>query len=256
MPASATHLGTITTANPGSVTQVSSTGGVTHSVLKTMSHEEARAPTSHPLLGSSLNIQGSVVTLLNFSIVYDPGEVAQVTYNYGQAVASDSPEVQNGNLAYPGRLPSSVTEFFELDASMEQKSILRHPRYEDLSESDKQVLAAMLQMGVLDAESIARRESLSTSERAQECADKIESGVTSYLAPKWIWRYRKLNTNWSVSGNLGKISNPYGPAPNIGGNWLFTGVTGNGWDGGALELTATWESSPEGDTWDVDLYNP
>ncbi len=251
----ATHIGTISTTNPGSTTQVSGTSGVTHVVIKTMSHEDARAPTSHPLLGSSLNVQGSVVTLINYSIVYEPGETAQVTYNYGQAVSSDSPEVQNGSLAYPGRLPSSVTEFFELDASMEQKSILRHPRYADLSESDKQVLAAMLQMGVLDADGNPRRDDLSASTLAEECANKIESGVTSYLAPKWIWRYRKLNTSWTIPARLGKIANPHGPAPNIAGNWLFTGVSGNGWEGGALELTATWESSPEGDTWDTDLYS-
>lgn len=251
---SATHLGTINTASPGASTQIASTQGVSHTVRRSMSHAEAQQQTTHPLIGASLNVQGSIVTLLSIQIDYQEGDVAAVAYNYGQAVASDNPEVINGNLAYPGRLPSAVTEFFELDASMEQKSILRHPRYANLTESDKQILGAMIQMGVLDAESAARREGLSTSERANECADKIESGTVSYLAPKWVWRYRKLNTSWSVSRNLGKISNPYGPAPNIAGNWLFTGVTANGWEGGALELTATWESSPEGDEWDADLY--
>lgn len=250
----ATHHGTINTTTSGAQTQVSGSSGVTHSVIKTMTHEEARAQTSHPLIGSSIIVQGSVVSLLNFQITYDPGSTATVVYNYGRSVGSDSNEVQNGNLAYPGRLPSAVTEFFELDASMEQKSILRHPRYLELTEADRQILGAMIQLGVIDADGNARREELSTKARANECADKIESGVTSYLAPKWVWRYRKLNSNWSVDRGLGKISDPYGPAPTINGNWLFTGVTGNGWEGGALEMTATWESSPEGDEWDTDLY--
>ena len=252
----ATHHGTITTTNPGAQTQVSGTDGVTHSIVKTMTHEEARAQTTHPLIGSSINVQGSVVTLLNFQISYNEGNLATVVYNYGQGVATDSPEVQNGNLAYPGRLPSAVTEFFELDASLEAVSILRVSRYAGISTSDRQILAMMIQAGVIDGEGTARRDALSSDARAQECANKIESGTVSVMKPKWVWRYRKLNTNWTVTGNLGKIAQPYGPAPNIDGNWLFMGVTGNGWEGGALELTATWESSPEGDEWDEDLYAP
>ncbi len=252
----ATHHGTITTTNPGSVTQVGA--GVTHSVVKTMTHEQARAAGTHQAMQVNVTVQGHVLSLIDYVITYEPGDLASVVYNYGQAVAVANPEVVpiNGNLAYPGRLPAAVTEFYELDISLEVVSILRHERYDALTTADRQILAMMIQAGPLDGEGNARRDSLSASSLAQECANKIEAGQVSVLKPKHVWRYRKLNTNWVIPSSIGKISQPYGPAPDIDGNWLFTGVTGNGWEGGALELTATWESSPDGDTWDTDLYAP
>ena len=48
---------------------------------------------------------------------------------------------------------------------------------------------------------------------------------------------------------------PPGPVPDIDGNWLYMGSNISGWDGGTFETVHTWESSPEGDTWDTDIYS-
>lgn len=257
---SATHLGTIKTTNPGAQTNSSVTEGVTHTIIKTMSHVEAASPTSHPALGSGISVLGSVAFLINIGITYEPGEVATVIYNYGRAVASDDSNLSvslNTDFGTRGNVsatPRGPTEFFESDCSLEQVSILRHPRYKSIPEADKEILGAMIQNGVLDNDGLPRSRNLSIFKKTKECAEKIINGQVSYLAKKYVWRQRRLNVNWAAGPTLGKISNPAGPAPNHKGNWLFVSVSGSGTRDKADELTFTWESSPEDDEWDEDLY--
>jgi hypothetical protein len=251
----ATQLGLINTASPGRTIEVSDTGGITHVVPRTMKTSAALDPATHPALGAVLQILGNTLTLRGYSISFQEGDIAEVQYRYGSAIENSNPSAPIYSPGYPGNTGTPVTEFYELESTLESVSILRHPRYQNLASTDLQVLGMMIQLGPLDADNTARRESLSSG-LAEECADKIESGTISYLAPKYVWRYRRLGGSWSNPYPLGKKSNPPGPAPSLANaNWLFMGASANGWVGGAFESTYIWESSPAGDVWDSDLYS-
>lgn len=252
----ATHLGLVTTTVPGRTIEVNDQGGITHMVPQTMPHAAALDPATHPQLGTALSIMGSTLTLRGYSIALREDGLAEVQYRYGNAIANDNPNAPTiGVPSYPGRAGTPLTEFYDLDASLESLSLLRHPRYQTLASADLRVLGMMIQLGPLNSDGSSRRAELSGTERAEECADKIEAGTTSYLAPKFIWRYRRLGSAWQSPWPIGKISNPPGPAPSVtNGNWLYMGASGAGWEGGAFEITHTWESSPLGDTWDTQLY--
>lgn len=253
---SATHLGLINIASPGRTIEVTDNSGITHVIPRTMKTSEALDPANHPSMGSLVTILGNTLSLRGYTIALREGDIAEVAYRYGNAVQNSDPgNPGGGSLLFPGINGSPITEFYEIDSTLESLSILRHPRYQTLASADLRVLSTMIQLGPLDANGNPRRNELSGTGRAEECADKIEAGTISYLAPKYTWRYRKLGGGWSIGYSIGKISTPAGPAPNINGNWLFMGATGNGWQGGTFENTFTWESSPIGDKWDEDLYS-
>ena len=252
---SATHLGLINTASPGRTIEVTDNSGITHVIPKTMTTSEALDPASHPFMGSMVTILGNTLSLRGYSIALREGDLAEVSYRYGNAVQNSDPTNPGAGIIFPGVSGSPITDFYDLDSTLESLSIVRHPRYQTLASNDLRVLGMMIQLGPLDADGNARREGLSGTQRAEECANKIEAGTISYLAPKYIWRYRKLGGSWSAPYALGKIGTPVGPAPNIVGNWLYMGAAATGWQGGAFETTYTWESSPAGDEWDNDLYS-
>lgn len=251
----ATQLGKIATPTVGRTIDVSDQGGVTHTVPVIMKTESALDPASHPALGTALQILGNTLTLRGYSIALQEGNIAEVQYRYGNAVENSDPNAPSPIPGYPGNVGTPITDFYDLESSLESVSILRHPRYQSLASEDLRILGMMIQLGPLDADGNARRDGL-VSSRGEECADKIEGGTVSYLAPKYIWRYRRLGGSWSVPYPIGKKSNPPGPAPGLGSsNWLFMGSTANGWVGGTFETTYVWESSPAGDVWDNDLYS-
>lgn len=257
---SATHLGLVTTNGPGRTIEVNDQNGITHMVPRTMPHAAALDPATHPALGTVISIMGARLALRGYSITLLAEGVAEVQYRYGNSIDNsdaNAPITIDGVPLYSGRAGSALTEFYDLDTSLESISILRHPRYQTLASADLRILAAMIQLGPLDANNQPRRSGLTGTDRAEECADKIEAGTITYLAPKYVWRFRKIGGPWNAGGyTLGKVSNPPGPVPNIGeSNWLYMGRQAGGWDGGVFESVHVWESSPQGDTWDADLYD-
>jgi hypothetical protein len=252
---SAKQLGIVTIEGPNATVEVNEDSGVTHVIPKTMPRSVALDPATHPPLRTALSVMGSFVYLKGYSIRLVEGDLAEVEYRYGQSIDSSDPTAnQPGSEMYPGRPATPITEFYETENTLETISILRHPRYKNIGTSDQRILAMMIQLGPIDENGTARSESLE-GQLAKECGAKIEAGVISYLAPKYVWRYRKLGGSWTAPGQPGKIMNPPGPAPNIQGNWLFMGTNASGWAGGVFEITQVWESSPSGDQWDAQLYS-
>lgn len=256
---SAKQIGRMTIESPNATIDVSEDAGISHVVPKTMPRAMALDPATHPALRSGLNVMGSFVYLKGYSIRLVEGDLAEVEYRYGQSIDTSDPGADpieptpGGTGMYPGRPNTPLSEFYEVETTLEQLSILRHPAYQGVSAADKRILAMMIQLGPIDDDGNARSTALSGS-TAKEAGAKIESGIVSYLAPKYVWRYRKLGGSWTAPGQPGKIMNPPGPAPTIQGNWLFMGTNANGWAGGVFEITQVWESSPRGDSWDEDLY--
>ena len=253
---SATHLGIITQYAPGSQTEIGFNGGAPHTrtIKRTMEKRLAHDIANHPT-GGVIDC-GLVFTLAKITIVDNEGDMSDVTYTYGVPVLTSDPNASATESGlYGGRVGSAVTEFYESDRTLETVSILRHKRYRTLASADLRILAEMIQLGPVDENGIARRTGLTGTDRAEECADKIEAGTVSYLAAKHIWRKRITGGKWNTNPRkLGKIDTPPGPVPDIDGNWLYMGSNISGWDGGTFETVHTWESSPEGDTWDADLY--
>lgn len=252
---SAKQLGLMTIDGPNASIEVNEDSGVTHIIPKTMPRSVALDPASHPALRTGLNIMGSFVYLKGYSIRFVEGDLAEVEYRYGQSIDTSDPNANPPDAGmYPGRPATPITEFYETENTLETLSILRHPRYQNVALSDKRILTSMIQLGPIDDNGAARSAQLE-GQLAKECGAKIEQGIISYLAPKFVWRYRKLGGSWTAPGQAGKIMNPPGPAPNITGNWLFMGTNATGWAGGVFEITQVWESSPTGDRWDNELYS-
>lgn len=251
----ATQLGTIAQTAPGATTEYSA-DGITHNVIKTMEKAVAETRSNHPQFGSTLNVQDAVVRLASFSITYEPGELAVVNYRYVGNDGGNTADPNNGQVG----LPIGPSESYELDVSLEQQSILRWAalKYPNISIADLGVLRTMIQNGLKDANGSEVRNQLSaqaSATGAETVADKIQEGVTSYLAPVYVWRRKRSSASWQPAANIGRISTPIGPYPNIQGiNWLYMGATASGTGQTADQLTDTWQSSPFGDTWDTDIY--
>lgn len=252
----ATQLGTIAQTAPGATTEYSA-DGITHNVIKTMEKAVAETRSNHPQFGSTLNVQDAVVRLASFSITYEPGELAVVNYRY---VGNDGGNTADPNNGVTGAVGIGGQESYELDVSLEQQSILRWAviKYPNISLADLGVLRIMIQNGLKDANGSEVRNQLSaqaSSSGADIVADKIQEGVTSYLAPVYVWRRRRSSASWQPAATIGRISTPIGPYPNIEGiNWLYMGATASGTGQTADQLTDTWQSSPSGDTWDSYIY--
>lgn len=251
----ATQLGTITQTAPGATTEYSA-DGITHTVIKTMPKEIAETRSNHPSFGSTLNVQDAVVRLASFSITYEPGELAVVTYRY---VGNDGGNTADPNNGQSG-MPVGAQESYELDVSLEQQSILRWAvvKYPNISIADLGVLRVMVQNGLKDSNGADVRNQLSAQAAgsgAEIVADLIQEGVTSFLAPVYVWRRRRSSASWQPADTIGKISTPVGPYPNTQGiNWLYMGATASGAGQTADQLTDTWQSSPSGDTWNRYIY--
>lgn len=252
---SASHLGTIKTLIPGAEITVSRSG-VTVTIPKSMSHADALDPTQHPPIGTVLQIMGHQTTLDSFSIVKDDGQLATVNYNYigtnsGQNVEAVIPE----NPGPPGfNRNGNAPARYDLDATTEAVSILRHPRFAGITDADRNILARMIQEGVIDADGVDLSLSLSLDPKTLKMSALIKEGIVSYEAAALVWRKTVFNVNWTNVLLPGFIIIPPGPVPDIEGNWILAGFTGTGYEDLAETLTATYKSSIRGDEWDETLF--
>jgi len=252
----ATHLGTINQQGPGATTEYSA-DGLTHTVVVQMTRAMAEVRSNHPAFNSTLNVQDAVVRLVSFTIAYEPGDLATVTYRY---TGNDGGNTADPNNGISGAVGIGSSESYELDVSLEQQSLLRWAikKHTAMSIEDIAVLRKMIQEGTKNEDGSLVSSELSsnaTGSGARAVATKIEKdGITSYLTPVFVWKRKRSTASWQPSGQIGKISQPQGPAPSISGNWLYMGSTASGAGNTADAITDTWQSSPLGDKWDEQIY--
>ena len=133
-------------------------------------------------------------------------------------------------------------------------SILRHPRFAGITDADRNILARMIQEGVIDADGVDLSLSLSLDPKTLKMSALIKEGIVSYEAAALVWRKTVFNVNWTNVLLPGFIIIPPGPVPDIEGNWILAGFTGTGYEDLAETLTATYKSSIRGDEWDETLF--
>jgi hypothetical protein len=250
----ATHRGTVASLQPEATTSISRET-ISHIETVTMKREDAQDRGNLRLLGEFKTVNDITTTLSNIEIRYLPGELAEVQYTYSGG--TDNTQVNPGDLTGAVGIGGS-SETWELDVKLRTVSLIRHPRYATVSDSDKRVLAAMIQFGLIDSEGNEIRRFLSNSGLANQCANLIElEGITSYEAAFYSLRRTQFNSSDVPLPRIGKISDPGAPAPPIaaGENWLVIGYrgkyAGNKW----TELVTEWESSGGGLGWDNGLYS-
>lgn len=202
------------------------------------------------------------------------GAVISVTLTYG---VIDGDSVGTG-LEQPGE------KNYTLNTVGGSASILLHPKFADVPESEKIVAKALLD-GTKPFDNVWRHKTkliLSSSKPEDADAnwhpqetleqaiatvvktdagklliDKIKKGITTYKAENITW----METSYATSANaatsdLSKIDSPSGNPPSINGNWRLTNATANKSDSGRFwTITKTWTASDVGAKWDEDLYN-
>ena len=97
-----------------------------------------------------------------------------------------------------------------------------------------------------------------TSELGLEALTKIDRGQTSYYSPRVTWRESWVRDKPATAAELndiGNISTPSGPAPELAGgrNWLKNGLTQTQ-EGNSYRLENEWLASDRGG-WDAQIYN-
>lgn len=210
-----------------------------------------------PKRGSACLEEG--FTFLGFdsaTISHEGGGICRVTCKYGGGE-------NNAEFTFEGQ---DSGERAELAISTSEEPIESHSRYVSLSEEDK-LNIQHLKAGRLKATSVPgeyiRKDSGSGGAKivfeglAEELAEKISKGISSYLAANQIWRVtytsRKKPSATLLNG-VGKINNPAGaPMPSGGRNWLFVGAQVNE-VGNGYEYTLEYRLSGPGG-WDEDLYD-
>ena len=255
----ATHLGTIESTQPTGTTQIDE-NGMTHTIVRQMSRAMARDINTHIAPGKPVTVMDNTLYLRSIGIADEAGDLSQVTYTYF------APRVYPvGGVCGPDSIigPGSTTEDSaktEIDVVLEPVSIFRHPRYKNVSAADKRVLAAMVQFGPIDDQGQQTRRFLSSDSAADECADKIEDGTLSYLAPSLVMRHTEFNIRWGqepdVGSKLGKRDNALPQALKGTGifDFILAGVTISGTPDGINSITRVYQSTPANVDWDTDLY--
>jgi hypothetical protein len=249
-----TKLGVIETIIPGAEVQVTRTG-VTYTLPKSMATAVALDPTRHPPIGTVLQIMGHITALESYGITSEEGGVATVSYNYvGTNATVDTPAGDGAPALPPYSFSQTPPARYDLDATTEAVSILRHYRFNSITDADRNILGRMIQEGVIDAEGFDLSQSLSLDPKTLEMSALIKAGTVSYEAPALIWRKTTFNATWSNVLLPGFIIEPPGPCPDIDGNWILAGFTGTGYEDFAESLTATYKSSIRGEDWNKTLY--
>lgn len=254
----ATHLGTITSTLPAGSTQIDE-NGMTHTIVRQMSREMARDINTHIDPSSPVNVMDSVLYLRSIAIADEPGDLAQVTYTYFAPRVYPVGGIGGpGSIVGPGTTPEESAKT-ECDVVLEPVSIIRHPRYKNLAAADKRVLAAMIQFGPIDSDGNETRRFLSGDSAAEECADKIEDGTLSYLAPSLVVRHTEFSVRWGQEPDVSKLGKRDNSLPqSIRGSgsfdFILAGVTISGTPDGISSLTKVYQSAPVDVDWDDDLY--
>lgn len=204
------------------------------------------------------------------------GDVISVTLTYG---------IINGeNIGTGLDYEEPGEKNYTLNCSDGSASILLHPKFADVPESE-QVIAKALLDGTKVFDNVWRHKTkLMLSSSKPEDADtnwhpqetleqaiatvvktdagkllisKIKKGITSYSTEKitWIETSYVRTLNASI-GELSNIGTPSGNPPSISGNWRLTGATAKKSESGRFwEVSKTWTASDAGAKWDEDLYS-
>ena len=242
----------------------------------------AAARTAAPELGSSTellpessyNSLGTTVKIClvlkkrNFAAGKDGSTVVTLDYGFVEGDAST------------GAQPTS----YQVTGNTGRTSILLHPRYAGIPESEKALANAILS-GAKPYESVYVKDNeiktkltaeekkaknnagweqktlenaLNTVELSKlgaELIGKIQNGITEYLASGCEFVETSYSTAMQTGINhLGKITTPPAPAPS-GGNWLLTGLEATKERGERRwKIKKTWKSADAGATWDNELY--
>lgn len=201
------------------------------------------------------------------------GDVISVTLTYG-VISGDS--VGTG-LEQPGE------KNYTLSCSDGSASILLHPKFANIPESE-QVIAKALLDGTKVFDNVWRHKTkLMLSSSKPEDADtnwhpqetleqaiatvvktdagkllisKIKKGITSYSTEKITWKETSYARTLTAANDISKIDSPAGNPPAISGNWRLTAAEANKSESGRFwKIDKTWTASDSGAKWDEDLYN-
>jgi hypothetical protein len=254
----ASHLGTIKTQTPEGNTSITEEG-LRHTVTRTMPLADAYDVNTHTDASRPINVMDSTVYLQSITITREAGELASVTYEYF------APRVYPvGGITGPGGVvgpqPSSRNlPRFDYDAVVEPISILRLDKFKRLSKDDLRVLTTMIQSGPMDSEGNAIRRFLSGDTVAEECADLIEDGVVSKLAPSLVVRITHTDKSWGQAPvGAAKLGDLSAPDSLLAGSGLFdfilTGISASGTADGMDTFTETHQSAPFLENWDRRIY--
>lgn len=203
------------------------------------------------------------------------GGVVRVTLTYG---IIDGENIGTGlDYEEPGE------KNYTLNCSDGSASILLHPKFVNIPESE-QVIAKALLDGTKVFDNVWRHKTkLMLSSSKPEDADtnwhpqetleqaiatvvktdagkmliaKIKKGITTYNAEKITWIETSYVRSLSSLSELSKIDSPAGNPPSINGNWRLTGATAKKSESGRFwEIDKTWTASDAGAKWDEDLYS-
>ena len=254
----ASHLGTIKTQTPEGNTSITEEG-LRHTVTRTMPLADAYDVNTHTDASRPIIVMDSTVYLQSITITREAGELASVTYEYF------APRVYAvGGITGPGGVvgpqPSSRNlPRFDYDAVVEPISILRLDKFKRLSKDDLRVLTTMIQSGPMDSEGNAIRRFLSGDTVAEECADLIEDGVVSKLAPSLVVRITHTDKSWGQAPvGAAKLGDLSAPDSLLAGSGLFdfilTGISASGTADGMDTFTETHQSAPFLENWDRRIY--
>jgi hypothetical protein len=254
----ASHLGTIKTQTPEGNTSITEEG-LRHTVTRTMPLADAYDVNTHTDASRPINVMDSTVYLQSINITREAGELASVAYEYF------APRVYPvGGITGPGGVvgpqPSSRNlPRFDYDAVVEPISILRLDKFKRLSKDDLRVLTTMIQSGPMDSEGNAIRRFLSGDTVAEECADLIEDGVVSKLAPSLVVRITHTDKSWGQApvgaAKLGDLSAPDSLLTGSGlFDFILTGISASGTADGMDTFTETHQSAPFLENWDRRIY--
>ncbi|MBQ9758570.1 MAG: hypothetical protein IJW12_02205 [Opitutales bacterium] len=173
---------------------------------------------------------------------------------------------------------------YQVQGTISQTSILLHPRYKDVPESEK-ALANALISGTKPYESVYVKDneiktrlssedkaakndngwkqktledaikSIKLSELGAELIEKIQKGIHFYFGTGCEFVETSYSTAMQTGINhLGKISMPPGAAPN-GGSWLLSNIEATKERGESRwKIQKKWKSADSGAEWDEELY--
>ena len=165
---------------------------------------------------------------------------------------------------------------YKLDSSAADVSILLHPIFAAVPETEKLLAKALLD-GTNPGATVALTADASgapvvkadekstltltaaiaknvTTDAGKLLIEKIRAGTKEYLEPRHTWTETKYASSLaSNTRRLGKIETPPGDAP--GGSWILDKVTAEKTKSGKKwKIVSTWKCAAPDSAWDKDLY--
>ena len=181
------------------------------------------------------------MSAVNASVSYDEADIADITVKYAGV------EAAYGDKQYAQ---------YSLGLSLTEEPLLSHKRYKDLSTTEKEAITLIGGGKDKDDQGRKLRDKV-TSVLGKEALAKIDRGQTSYYSPRVTWKQSyasSLPAQWDDMKDIGNISEPEGPCPElVNRNWLKNGVTQTQ-DGKSYRLENEWLLSDR-EGWDAVIYN-